>query len=141
MAFARSIRGPRHFTALSSDTKSTDTTGEFAVIEGDTCKETDTSNEFEYDGNSWEQISTDGSDHVYGLGRNIIVQAAGTYNSTEVLGFICSIASTADWSITPIGGAAVTTIDKGTFSAGGVYPLHCSSITVGTAGEAVLIIP
>jgi len=98
-------------------------------------------NKYEYDGDSWNQVGTGGAAHVYGLARNCVVQGAGTYNATEVLGFVCSVASSADWSITPKDGTAVTTIDKGTFAAGQTYPIHATSITVGTGGEALLFIP
>jgi len=83
----------------------------------------------------------DGARVVYGLARNLVVQAAGIYNTTEVLGFICTAPGSGDWSITPVGGSAVTGIDPATFTAGQVYPIHATSITVGTAGEAVLFIP
>jgi len=82
-----------------------------------------------------------GIKRVYGLARNIKVQAAGTYNTTDVIGFICTAPGSGDWSITPVDGTAVTGIDPATFSAGQVYPIHATSITVGTAGEAVLFIP
>jgi len=70
MAFAKVIyRGngsPRAiFTALSSDTKGTATSGVLQVYAGDWCYETDTSDRYEYDGNSWVQISANGAG--YGL--------------------------------------------------------------------------
>ena len=79
--------------------------------------------------------------HVYGLARNWVVQAAGTYNTTEILGFICTTPGSGDWTADPIGGASVGSIDPATFTAGGVYPMHAESITVGTGGEALLFIP
>ena len=87
-----------------------------------------------------------GTDHnpvtvINGMAKNIVVAAAGAYSATEVLGFICTTPGSGDWSITPIEGTAVTGIDPATFSAGGVYPIHASSVTVGTGGEAVLFIP
>lgn len=86
-------------------------------------------------------IITDENGHSYAMAINMVVQAAGTYSDTDILGFVCSIAATGDWSITPKGGTAVTGIDPGSFSAGGVYPIHATSITVGTGGEALLFIP
>jgi hypothetical protein len=90
-----------------------------------------------------DQIITNGAANVYGLARNLVpwTAAQGAYTATEVLGFTVSIASSADWSITPVGGSAVTTIDKATFTAGQTYPIHCSSITPGTAAEVILYIP
>ena len=85
--------------------------------------------------------TSDGSTKVYGLARNLKVQAAGTYNTTEVLGFICTAPGSGDWTIDPIGGSSVGSIDPATFTAGQIYPIHAESITVGTAGEAVLFIP
>ena len=87
------------------------------------------------------KVSGEGAAHVYGLAQNLVVQAAGTYNTTNVLGFICTAPGTGDWTIDPVGGASVGGIDAATFTAGQIYPVHAESITVGTGGEAVLFIP
>ena len=89
--------------------------------------------------NNWQE--TNGGAHVYGLARNLVVQAAGTYNTTEVFGFICTTPGSGDWTIDPISGSSVGGIAPTTFTAGQVYPIHAESITVGTGGEAVLFIP
>jgi hypothetical protein len=78
---------------------------------------------------------------VYDMARALKVQAAGTYNTTEVLGFVCTAPGSGDWTIVPIGGPSTSGIDPATFTAGQVYMIHASSITVGTAGEALLFIP
>lgn len=56
------------FTALSTDTKGTDTTeaaGSLQVFAGDWCFETDgNKNKFEFVGNTWVQISTGGADNT-----------------------------------------------------------------------------
>lgn len=75
------------------------------------------------------------------LATNLVVQAAGTYNTTEIYGFICSIPGSGDWTIDPMNGGSVSGIDPATFAAGQTYWIHATSITVGTTGEALLIIP
>ena len=92
-------------------------------------------------GDPQPQLGTGGAAHVYGFARNIVVQAAGAYSATEVLGFICTAPGDADWTIDPVGGASVGGIDAATFTAGQIYPIHADAITVGTNGEAVLFIP
>jgi len=88
------------------------------------------------------QLFDDGAAHVYGLGRNMVRQTAGTYNSTQVLGFLVEAQPSADdTAITSVDGAAVTAIDAATFIEGTVYPIHASSVTVGTGGEFLLFLP
>lgn len=94
-------------------------------------------------GAGWQkQQSTGGAAHVYGLARNMVRQGAGTYNSSDVLGFWVEVVPTADdTDITPIdAGAAIEDIDKGSFVIGQFYPIHASAITVGTTGQFLLLI-
>lgn len=90
-----------------------------------------------------DQAYTNKSAHVYGLGSNFVRVAATSYSTTEILGIWVEAQPTADDSaITPVGGgAAVTAIDAAAFVEGAFLPLHASSVTVGTGGEFILIIP
>ena len=83
----------------------------------------------------------EGGQQIYGLARKIVSQSAGTYNTTEILGYRVITAGSGNWSLTSVDGAAVTGIVPTGFVVGEVYPEHLSSITVGTGGVALLYIP
>ena len=87
-----------------------------------------------------KQNYTNDAAHVTGLASKAVVQGAGTYNSTEILGYRVLVTGSADWSITTKNGAAVT-IPVAAMVLGQVYPEHLTSITVGTGGSALLYIP
>ena len=95
---------------------------------------------YEWDGDSWVLRSIAGAGVVYGLARNAVSQGAGTYNSTEIMGYRVVVAGTGDWTINGVAGGAVTIAAAG-MVVGQVYPEHLDSITVGTGGTAVLYIP
>jgi len=84
--------------------------------------------------------STNGAKHVIGLATNGVLQAAGTYTATDVLGYKVLVQGSADWSITLKDGSALT-IPFGSMTVGDIFPEHLVSITVGTAGQALLYIP
>lgn len=92
-------------------------------------------------GKAAEQNSTNGAAHVYSLGRKAAnLVAAGTYNTTDVLGFLVTASGTASWTLTFKDGG-VMTVPQTALLVGQVYPFHLSAITSGAAGTAVLIIP
>ena len=99
-------------------------------------------NEYTWLNGSWVQTGTAGAKHVSGLARNFIRQTAGTYNATEIKGFWVEAApSAADTAMTGIDAAsAVTGIALEAFTEGQFYPVHLSTITVGTGGAFLLII-
>jgi hypothetical protein len=84
------------------------------------------------------------STKVYAMGRNLIkrVPADGAYTTTETVGIWVATAPTSDdTAITPVDGSALTSMTKGLFAAGQIYPIHASSVTVGTGGVFYLLIP
>lgn len=124
------------FYGLSTDTKPT-----VGVSAKATFKESDTGNEYEYSGSSWVLTSTGGSANVSGLATNaVILAAASTYNTTDILGYKITAQGTADWSITLKNGSAIT-VPFASMIVGDVLPEHLSSITSGTGGTAILYIP
>lgn len=94
-------------------------------------------NVYSWNGVQMELVQSAGGITMYGLARNLEIAGVGT-TSTEFFGFICSVVPGADVQITPAGGAAVTTIDSGTFTAGQIYPIHGTSVTITTSGEFLL---
>ena len=90
----------------------------------------------------WEmdQQIIGGAASVTGLATNAVVQGAGTYNATQILGYRVLVQGSANWSETPINGSAQT-IPFAAQIIGAINPEHLSSITVGTGGSALLYIP
>ncbi len=84
--------------------------------------------------------STDGAANVSGLASNGVLQSVGTYSATDVLGYKVLAQGSADWSITLKDGSALT-IPFASMIVGDILPEHLVSITVGTAGQALLYIP
>jgi hypothetical protein len=84
--------------------------------------------------------STNGAAHIFGLASKGVSQTAGTYNTTEVLGYRVVVAGTGDWTAILKNGGTIT-IPAAAMILGEVYPEHLSSITVGTGGTALLYIP
>lgn len=77
---------------------------------------------------------------VNGLAVNMVLQGAGTYNSTDVLGYRVVVQGSANWTLDPKNGSSIS-VPQGAFVVGAVYPEHLDSITVGTGGQAILYIP
>jgi len=94
----------------------------------------------EYSGTAWVNISTNGAKHVSGLSTNAVIQGAGTYNTTEVLGYRVLVQGSANWAETPVDGTSQA-IPFAAQIVGNINPEHLSSITVGTGGSALLYIP
>lgn len=91
-------------------------------------------------GDSEEIRSTNQALHVAGLAGNAVLQTAGTYNATEVLGYRVVVAGSANWTLNFVGGGSAS-LSPSAFVEGAVYPEHLSSIVVGAGGSAVLYIP
>jgi len=85
-------------------------------------------------------VDANGAALVSGLATNAVVQGAGTYNATEILGYRVLVQGSGNWAETPINGSAQT-IPFAAQIVGNINPEHLSSITVGTAGSALLYIP
>ena len=80
-----------------------------------------------------------------GLAKNgALVLAGATYNASTIKGFMIIADGSADWSLTfygtdgTDGGTVAFTPPAG--SEGQIIPVQLTSITVGTAGEAVVFI-
>ena len=91
-------------------------------------------------GDGWVQTSFGGAAGVSGLAVNAVVQGAGTYNTTDVIGYRVLVQGSANWSVTPKDGTAQT-IPQAAMIVGDVYPEHLTAITVGTGGSVLLYIP
>lgn len=126
------------YTCLAADTKPT--TG---LLPDDIIIETDSGSTYKWNGYGWELSKVAGGQAVYGLASNFVVQGAGTYNSTDIMGYRVLVQPSADnTTLSPkSGGADVTAVPAATFIAGDVYPEHLDSITVGTGGSFLLYIP
>jgi len=88
-------------------------------------------------GDAVYQGMTEGGAHVHASMDNLIkrVPADGAYTAKTVLGIWVAKAPTADdTAMTLLNGSALTSIEAGLFSAGQVYPVDASSVTVGTGG-------
>jgi len=83
---------------------------------------------------------TNNSAHVIGLATNGVLQSAGTYNSTSVLGYRVLVQGSVNWSITLKNGSSLT-IPFAAMIVGDILPENLVSITVGTGGQALLYIP
>jgi hypothetical protein len=96
------------------------------------------------DGNTHPAVKrikvVDGAVSIHGLSVNQLVQGAGTYSSTEILGYRVLVQGSGNWAQTPVNGTAQT-IPFAAQVVGNVNPEHLSAITVGTAGSALLYIP
>jgi len=92
------------------------------------------------DGSFKPWVDVNGAAVVSGLSRNQIVQGAGTYNATEVLGYEVLVQGSSNWAQTPVDGTAQT-IPFASRVVGNIHPVHLSAITVGTGGSALLYIP
>lgn len=88
-------------------------------------------------GKSEPQNGIGGAAMVYGLARKAVVQGAGTYSATEIVGYRVLVAGTTDWTIDPID-SAIAVVPAAAMVVGQVYPEHLTSITVGTGGSALL---
>lgn len=90
---------------------------------------------------AWEPVEiTGGGAQVYGLSPNHVVQSAGTYNATQILGYRVTAQGSSNWAQTPLNGSAQT-IPFAAQIVGNINPEHLSAITVGSAGSALLYIP
>lgn len=95
------------------------------------------------DSTTGEKVSpkiTNDALHVSSLARNGVLQGAGVYNNTEILGYRVLAPGTGAWSITLIDGAPIA-IPVTAVIAGEIVLEHLSSITVGTGGSAILYTP
>ena len=87
------------------------------------------------------QVFDGGAAHVYGLARKVTTgpETAGTYNSTEILGFNVLNAGSADsWVLSYVDGG-VSTIGFGDMREG-YFPAHLASIVIPTDGVAEVFI-
>jgi len=110
---------------------------------------TDTGIESYTDGaGNWYVDRTNGAANVTGLARNaILVDSATAYNATEILGFVCLVASGGasggDATFTFVGDStatAINVIDVGT-PVGEEKPWHLTELDPGTSGVFLAFIP
>jgi len=92
----------------------------------------------------WNQKArgTGGSLHVYGLSRKTTTgpETAGTYNTTEILGFnVLNVGDADSWVLTYVDGG-VSTIGFGDMREG-YFPAHLTSIVIPANGVAEVFIP
>ncbi len=78
---------------------------------------------------------------IYSMARKMVVQSAGTYSATEVLGYRVLIQGTGDWQIQGVDDASPVTVPFAAMLEGVQYAEHLKSITVGTGGSVILYIP
>lgn len=96
------------------------------------------------DSSTGEKVSplvTNKAVNVSSLARNGVLQGAGVYNTTDVLGYRVLAPGTGAWSITLVDGGGPISIPVAAVIAGEIVLEHLSSITVGTGGSAVLYTP
>lgn len=73
--------------------------------------------------------------------KTILLSAAGTYDATEVLGFMVLTQGSAAWTLTFVEDTTTRSIPQAALTVGEIYPFHLSAITSGTDGTALLFLP
>ena len=91
-----------------------------------------------------QQGTTSGAAHsniTNGLAnKTIALAAAGTYNATEVHGFMVLVAASDAWTLTFTEDGTTRSIPAAALALGQIYPFKLSEITAGTSGEALLFL-